>query len=148
MAGIITSRSSYDDDASPLSDINVTPLVDVTLVLLIVFMITVPAIVGSAPVKVDLPESRSIAAASEQMPMMFTLKRGPSMQLGLYLNERRVDEAEIRRMFAVSPPSELQRVSLAADKGIAYGEVVNVVDLLHSLGLEKLSLDTRHVEPR
>jgi biopolymer transport protein ExbD len=129
-----------------LSSINVTPLVDVTLVLLIVFMITVPAIIGSAPVKVDLPESRAIAAASEQMPMMFSLKRGATGELELYLNERRIDEAEIRAMFTVSAPSDEQRVSLAADKSIPYGEVVKVVDLLQSLGLKKLSLETRHVE--
>ena len=58
MAATLSSESGYTDDGGPLSAINVTPLVDVTLVLLIVFMITVPAIVGSAPVKVDLPESR------------------------------------------------------------------------------------------
>jgi biopolymer transport protein ExbD len=149
MAGNFSSGSGYSDDGSPLSAINVTPLVDVTLVLLIVFMITVPAIIGSAPVKVDLPESRAIAAASEQMPMMFSLKRGTSGKLELYLNERLVDEAEIRHMFIVSsPPSDEQRVSLAADKGIPYGEVVKVVDLLQSLGLKKLSLETRHVEPQ
>ena len=59
------TSSSYADDEA-LSDINVTPLVDVTLVLLIVFMITVPAIVGSARVKVNLPETSSVQAESEQ----------------------------------------------------------------------------------
>ena len=48
-----------------MSDINVTPLVDVTLVLLIVFMITVPAIVGTAPIKVELPETSHIPAEVE-----------------------------------------------------------------------------------
>jgi biopolymer transport protein ExbD len=45
------------------------------------------------------------------------------------------------------PPDD-QQVSLSADKGIAYGEVMKVVDLLESVGLKKLALDTRHVEPR
>ena len=75
MAGSISSSSTYEDEAAPLSDINVTPLVDVTLVLLIVFMITVPAIVGTAPVKVDLPESTDIPAVVEETPLVFTLKR-------------------------------------------------------------------------
>ena len=61
MAGSISSGYSDEDDGA-LSAINVTPLVDVTLVLLIVFMITVPAIVGSARVKVDVPETTSVPA--------------------------------------------------------------------------------------
>jgi biopolymer transport protein TolR len=149
MAGSISSGSLYDDDAEPMSDINVTPLVDVVLVLLIVFMITVPAIVGSSPVKVDLPESTAIAPATDQSPLVFSLKRGASGGLELYLNEERIDEAGIRRMFReLGPPKDDQRVSLSADKGLEYGEVIRVVDLLESLGLKKLSLDTRHVEPR
>jgi biopolymer transport protein ExbD len=149
MAGSIPTSSAYEDEAAPLSDINVTPLVDVTLVLLIVFMITVPAIVGSSPVKVDLPESTAIAPATEQAPLVFSLKRGASGELQLYLNERRIDEAGVRKLFReLGPPNDNQRVSLSADKGIPYGEVIKIVDLLESLGLEKLSLDTRHVEPR
>jgi biopolymer transport protein ExbD len=145
MAGSISSN--YSDDGAPMSSINVTPLVDVVLVLLIVFMITVPAIVASAPVKVDLPDSKSIAsAAAEQMPMIFSLKRGADDALELYLNERLVDEAEIKSMFADAPPSDDQQISLAADQGIPYGEVVRIMDLLQSVGLKKLSLETRHVE--
>jgi len=68
MAGSVSSGFSDDDDGS-MSDINVTPLVDVTLVLLIVFMITVPAIVGSAPIKVDLPETSAVASVVEEMTL-------------------------------------------------------------------------------
>ena len=46
----------------------------------------------------------------------------------------------------MGPPGSDQRVSLAADRGIAYGEVVKVMDMLQSLGLNKISLDTRHIE--
>src|SRR5262249_40953866 len=140
------SISGYDDDDGPLSGINVTPLVDVTLVLLIVFMITVPAIVGSARVKVDLPETTAVKAESEQIPLIFSLKRGSDGKPALYLNENPTNEAAVRALFAKTKPAEDQPVSLSADKGIAYGEVMNVVNLLESLGLKKLSLDTRHVE--
>jgi biopolymer transport protein ExbD len=142
------SMSSFDDDEGPLSSINVTPLVDVTLVLLIVFMITVPAIVGSARVKVDLPETTAIKAESEQIPLNFSLKRGDDGKAVLYLNENATDEAHVRDLFAKTKPTEDQPVSLSADKGLGYGEVMNVVNLLESLGLKKLSLDTRHVEKR
>jgi biopolymer transport protein TolR len=138
----------YTDDDGALSDINVTPLVDVTLVLLIVFMITVPAIVGSARVKVNIPETTSVAAETENLPLVFSLKRNDTGQSVLYLNEKQVTEADVRAMFKGTKPSDDQPVSLAADRGIEYGEVMKVVDLLESLGLRKLALDTRHVETR
>ena len=74
MAG---SASAFgDDEGGVLSDINVVPLVDVVLVIFIVFMITVPAMVGSAPIKVDLPETMDAAMAepSEDLPLHLSLK--------------------------------------------------------------------------
>jgi biopolymer transport protein ExbD len=137
-----------DEDDGALSGINVTPLVDVILVLLIVFMITVPVIVGSARVKVDVPETTSVEAETEQLPLVFALKRNEEGKSTLYLNENPIDEAGVRKMFGGSKLKKDQAVSLSADRGIAYGEVMRVIDLLESLGLRKLSLDTRHVEPR
>jgi biopolymer transport protein ExbD len=148
MAGKLSSSYADEDDGS-MSDINVTPLVDVVLVLLIVFMITVPAIVGSARVKVELPETSSVAAESEQLPLVFALKRVDTGGTQLFLNENPIDEAGVRKIFASwGKPNEDQPVSLSADKGIVYGEVMKVVDLLESVGLKKLALDTRHVESR
>jgi biopolymer transport protein ExbD len=145
MAGRVTSGFSDDDD-SLMSDINVTPMVDVILVLLIVFMITVPAIVGTAPVKIDLPETKSVPAPSEQLDLAFALKRSPTGELELYLNDQKTNEEGIRKLFQEHPPTPDQRVSLSADKDIAYDRVMKIMDLLNSLGLKKLSLPTRHVE--
>ena len=145
MAGGISSGYSDDADGS-LSDINVTPLVDVTLVLLIVFMITVPAIVGSARVKIDVPETTSVPAQSEQIALIFSLKKGEGGKTLLYLNENEIDEAGVRKMFANTKPADDQEVSFAADKGLDYGTVVKAIDLLKSVGFKKLSLDTKHVE--
>jgi len=142
------SSSYRDDDDGALSDINVTPLVDVVLVLLIVFMITVPAIVGSARIKVDLPETTAVPADSEILPFVFALRPGDNGEPVLYLNENPIDEAGVRALLNKFNPSDEQPVSLSADKGIPYGRVMQVVDLLESLGLKKLSLDTRHVEAR
>jgi biopolymer transport protein ExbD len=142
--------SHYDDEFDgSLSDINVTPLVDVVLVLLIVFMITVPAIVGAARVKVDLPETSAVAADVEVLPFNFFLRQGASGEPVLYLNDQVIDEAGVRTLFqdqAIAAAD--QSVSLSADKGLPYGRVMDVVDLLESCGLERLSLDTRHVESR
>jgi biopolymer transport protein ExbD len=147
MAAHVSPGYSDDSDGA-MSDINVTPLVDVILVLLIVFMITVPVIVGSARVKVDVPETTSVEAETEQLPIVFALKRNEAGQNTLYLNENPIDEAGVRKMFQGNKLNKDQAVSLSADKGIAYGEVMRIIDLLESLGLRKLSLDTRHVEPR
>ena len=147
MAGNISSGYPDEEDGA-MSAINVTPLVDVTLVLLIVFMITVPVIVGSARVKIDVPETTSVEPEPEQLPLVFALKRNEEGKNTLYLNENPIDEAGVRKMFGGSKLNKDQAVSLSADRTIPYGEVMKVVDMLESLGLKKLSLDTRHVEPR
>jgi biopolymer transport protein TolR len=142
------SSSYADEPDGTISDINVTPLVDVILVLLIVFMITVPAIVSSARVKVNLPETTAVAADSDVVPFIFSLKPGDRGESVLYLNDHPIDEAGVRKLFASRKPSGEQPVSLSADKSIPYGTVMSVVDLLESLGLKRLSLDTRHVQSR
>lgn len=146
MAG---SQSAFsDDDVAAISDINVVPLVDVVLVLLIVFMITVPAIVGSAPIKIDLPETVAAAmGTAEDLPLRLFLKREQSGQVVLYLNSTPTDQAKLRSLLegGYTQSKEKPPTFLAADKGIPYGEVVKVIDMLGSLGLHKISLDTKHV---
>ncbi len=146
MAGSMTSGYGDDEDGA-ISAINVTPLVDVTLVLLIVFMITVPVIVGSARVKIDVPETTSVEPEAEQLPIIFALKREGDKNV-LYLNDSPIDEAGVMKMFSDKKLSKEQAVSLSADRAIPYGEVIRYVDILEKAGLKKLSLDTRHVEAR
>jgi biopolymer transport protein ExbD len=148
MAANLSAGYSDEDDGA-LSGINVTPLVDVTLVLLIVFMITVPAVVGSARVKVNVPETSSVVAdPQETLPLTFSLVKNDQGQPVLYLNERQIDEAGVRKMFENTKPNPDQSVSLSADRTIDYGQVMKFIDLLESVGLKKLALDTRHVEKR
>ena len=144
MAG---ASALVDDENSPLSDINVVPLVDVVLVLLIVFMVTVPAIVGSAPIKVDLPETVNASMGQvEDLPLHLYLRKEPSGEVVLYLNDTPTDAAKLRSTLeGYATPAEKPATFLAADKGIPYGEVVKVIDMLGSLGLHKISLDTKHV---
>lgn len=141
------STSSFGDDDGAMSDINVTPLVDVVLVLLIVFMITVPAIVGSAPIKVNLPESGAVAMATELAPMTVAVQRAESGRLAIFVNERPTNkEGLVAMLKSIGLPPEDQPVTLAADQSLAYGEVIGVMDMLHSIGLRKIAVDTRHVE--
>ena len=146
MAGSASGFS--DDDDAVMSDINVTPLVDVVLVLLIVFMMTVPAIVGSAPIKVNLPDTGAVAPAAELPPMTVSVKRVDD-KLAIFINERPTDEAGMRALVKeIGLPPEDQPVTLQADKDLAYGDVITVMDMLHEIGLRKIAVDTRHVQGR
>ena len=123
--------------------------VDVTLVLLIVFMITVPVIVGSARVKVDVPETTSVEAEPRnRLPLMFSLKRNDAGKAVLYLNDNPTDEAARAQNVRRKPSQGRPAGFVFGRQSDRYGEVMNVVDMLESLGLKKLMLDTRHVEQR
>ena len=94
----------------------------------------------------EMTETSSVVAVPEKMPLVFTL-REENGEPALYLNDKRTDEDAVRDLLQnLSVPVDEQASSLSADKGIAYGEVVRIVDLLKSLGVTKLSLDTRHVD--
>lgn len=143
-----SAKSGYSEDEGELvTDINVTPLVDVTLVLLIVFMITMPALVASSPIKVNLPESTSAAMeAVEQLPLNIFVKRGETGEIELFVNETRTTEESLTALVkSIRIPGVDQPVHLSADKSIAYGEVIKVMDMLKSIGLNKISLATKHV---
>src|SRR5262245_25836982 len=120
-----------DDGGGAITDINVTPLVDVVLVLLIVFMITVPAIVGSTPVRVDLPQTAAaFDSSAEQLPLNIFLKRADGGKVELYWNDTQVkSDDEFRNRLAEMHPSKDQEVSISADKDIAYDNVVHVMDM-------------------
>jgi biopolymer transport protein ExbD len=137
MAG---SVKSGDDDV--VSDINIVPLVDVILVLLIVFMITMPTIVGSAPIKVDVPETESAQINADPIDLRFALKKTET-GVQLYLEDKTINQDGLKA--AVNGIDvEKTEVSLSADRTIPYGEIVKVMDMLGAVGLHKIALDTKH----
>ena len=148
MAGKLSSGYSDDDDGA-MSDINVTPLVDVVLVLLIVFMITVPAVVGAARIKIDLPETHYADRMAEPapLPLNLFLRRGEDGTMKLYLHENLITIPELEALVKSQSALTSQTVSFSCDKGVSYAEAVRVIDELGKIGLHKLSLNTRHVEP-
>ena len=135
-----------EDDGRVMSDINVTPMVDVVLVLLIVFMITVPAIIGSTPIHVDLPRTEAaFDPSSEQLPLNISLKREDN-EIALYWNGDKVrNDEEFRSRLRQSRPAKDQEVSISADKDIVYDRVVHVMDMLAEVGVHKISLPTTHM---
>lgn len=146
MAGSFTSSYSDEDDSATLSDINVTPLVDVTLVLLIVFMITVPVMVSSARIKVNVPETSEVAQVPDPVTLVISLRREASGELSVYLNDQKTTHDELRsRLEAYNQIAEdLPPVILAADKDLPYAEVIKVIDLIYAAGIRRISLDTKH----
>jgi biopolymer transport protein ExbD len=137
--------ASYQDDEGgqgAITDINVTPLVDVTLVLLIIFMVTAPMIVNNPSIKVELPKA---ATGDETLKstLALTLSRDASGAVAIYANGEKTDEEHVKQMIPdmLGKNKDLQAI-IAADRGISYGDVVHIVDLVKSLGVHKFALNT------
>ena len=127
--------ASHDEDG-PITSINVTPLVDIILVVLIIFMATAPLIQRRA-LKVDVPKaSQHERAATEAVAITFNGKR----ELTLSGEAMSLEELSSRLTRAVASKPQMH-VTLAADKTIPYGEVVTVVDAVRGAGVRKIGLE-------
>ena len=139
----MAATSAYEDEDSGgmISDINVTPLVDITLVLLIVFMITVPSIVNKPSIKVELPKAAS-GDDTLKSTLALTLQKEAAGGYTLFVNGEKSDETQLRAQIPelLAKNKSLQAI-IAADKGIAYGDVVHIVDLVKTLGVAKFALN-------
>ena len=140
MAGGATYTDEGGDNI--IADINVTPLVDIVLVLLIVFMITVPKLVSTPSIKVNLPKAATADTDTPKSTLSITLQRTDS-GFDLYVNGDKTDESKLRAMVPtlVARNKDVQAV-ISADKGIAYGDVVHIVDLVKQLKVTKFALNT------
>ncbi len=137
---------SSEESGDIVSEINVTPLVDVVLVLLIVFLITVPSLVYRG-IEVDLPNA-SAADTQNDLRLIVTMKNEPAGGYGIYANGVPTDMEKIQPlvndMVARDPKVT---ATVAADKGIPYGEVVTVINRLADLGVRDFSLSTERSSP-
>jgi biopolymer transport protein ExbD len=137
MAG---SAKSGDDDV--ISDINVTPLVDVMLCLLVIFMVTTSYVVADS-LKVDLPEASTGDSTEPSTVMLTYTVDEKSGERTLYLNgeksEREGVRAHIKRELA-DGKKDLQAV-IAADKSASHGEVISLIDLVKQEGITKFALN-------
>ncbi|SEH19082.1 Cell division and transport-associated protein TolR [Sphingopyxis sp. YR583] len=141
-SGGIGGRRGRGNRRAPMAEINVTPLVDVMLVLLIIFMITAPLLASAVPI--DLPESRAKPVETEdQEPVQLSINGDDT----LYIGEEVVPEAELpARLDAIARANEGQdkprQIMLRADKGLDYGRVMRVMGELNRAGLTRISLVT------
>jgi biopolymer transport protein TolR len=126
------------DPFDHLADINVTPLVDVMLVLLIIFMVTAPML--HQGISVALPKTATTNIQSQlEDPIVLSISRE-----GLYyINETPVARGLLRdRLRAILRGRKEKAVLLKADRGLSYGTVIETLDLLNRMGIESLGLVT------
>ncbi len=125
----------------PLADINVTPLVDVMLVLLVIFMVTAPMLSQGLPV--NLPEAPAQSLVS-QKPLVVSINRDQAV----YLDDRRVALEDLGPALAQASPEPPREVLLKSDREVPYGLVVQVMGALKQAGVEKLGLVTIPTPPQ
>lgn len=120
-----------------ISEINVTPLVDVMLVLLIIFMITSPMLV--AGINVDLPETSSSPIPGQDEPITITIDRKGAV----YILETQIDRASLSdKLRAITEEKLETRIFVRGDKNVSYGDIVDVVSEINAAGFKKVALIT------
>ena len=123
----------------PVSNINVTPMVDVMLVLLIVFMVTAPLLTVGIPV--DLPKVKASALTDQKDPLEITVKLGGE----IYLGESEVEvENLIPRLNAITELNKEARIYVRGDRVVAYGRIMEIMSLVNSAGYTKVALVTQN----
>ncbi|MCP4601022.1 MAG: biopolymer transporter ExbD [Proteobacteria bacterium] len=130
------------DDDSIISDINVTPFVDVALVLLIIFMVTATYIVAQS-IPVDLPE----AGTGEDVVTTFAITITKDGQL--YLDGEKTDESSLKRnIHKARTKNDDVRVVIAADRAVQHGKFVRIIDLVRKEGVAKFAINIEPEEKR
>ena len=133
--------TSGDRNSSFLSDINVTPFVDVMLVLLIIFMVTAPMMMQG--VDVTLPEATAEPLAAEKEPLLVSIDK----QNRVFINDIEVTIEDLNeKLTKIFKGRSDRELYLKADKDIAYGTVVRVMSEVKLAGVEKLGMVTLPVE--
>jgi biopolymer transport protein TolR len=121
----------------PMAEINVTPFVDVMLVLLIVFMVTAPLLTAGVPI--DLPQTRARLLGQDREPLAVSIDNAG--KVFLQNTEIPVDEL-VPKLMAISENGYNQRIFVRGDRTVDYGRVMEVMGLLNSAGFTRIGLVT------
>ena len=120
-----------------LSDINVTPLVDVMLVLLIIFMVTAPMMMHG--VKVNLPKTESKSIKTKEDPLLLTITKQKLVFIEDYKVELKALKKKLKKIFANRAEKE---ILLQGDKDVPYGFVIKVMSQVKEAGITKVGMIT------
>jgi len=121
-------------DAAPLSDMNVTPLVDVMLVLLIVFMVAAPLMATGIPV--DLPKTQTKPLVDQKPPIVVSL----DAEGRLFVDKTEITQERIVAVLAETAEAKDRRIHVRADQTLSYGRIIEVMGLINSGGYTKVAL--------
>jgi biopolymer transport protein TolR len=120
-----------------MSEMNVTPLVDVMLVLLIVFMVTAPLLTVGVPI--ELPETRANPIQGDSEPLTVTVAPGGM----IYLQETEIDlDTLAPKLIAIANEGYDQRIFVRGDRSVDYGNVMRVMGVLNRAGFRRIALVT------
>ena len=122
----------------PMSEINVTPFVDIMLVLLIIFMVAAPLL--SVGIEVDLPNTKAKPLETEkEKPLTLTL----DVNSNLFINEVKIEKGELRtKLLAIKKERESDEIYLRASKNIEYQKIATLLALVSNIGYSQISLVT------
>ena len=136
-ASIGARKGGHSRRFRPMAEINVTPMVDVMLVLLVIFMVTAPLM--TAGVQVDLPKSTATPLKGEDQPLSVTIDAHGKV----YIQETEVELDQLApRLQAITAQKPDTRIFVRGDKGIDYGRVMEVMGVLGAAGFPKVALVT------
>ncbi len=134
-------RSRGRHRTGPMSEINVTPMVDVMLVLLIIFMVTAPLL--TVGVQVDLPRTKATIIRGEDEPLAITVNRDGQ----LFLQETKIElEGLLPRLSAITGNNPDVRIFVRGDAAVDYGRVMEVMGTINAAGYKKVALVTRQLK--
>ena len=124
-----------------MSEINVTPMVDVMLVLLIIFMVTSPMLV--AGVEVDLPETKSSPISGQDTPLVISIKK----EGDIFITETKTPFSELAtKLKNITKEKKDTRIFVKGDKNVPYGKILETMAEIHNAGFTKVALrsDIKH----
>ena len=137
-----SSNGSGGDDYRPMSEINITPMVDVMLVLLVIFMVAAPLMVAGVPV--DLPKTTASKLAQPKKPMVVTLDGDGN----LFIRDEQVTRATlVPRLMQLKAAEGDTVVYVRADRKNAYGDVMELLGRVGEVGYQRLSLLANQLKP-
>ena len=130
-----SSSQNSEDRYQPLAEINVTPMVDVMLVLLVIFMVTAPLLMVGVPL--DLPKTRATAITEHKDPLILSLNRGGEVFIG----DDKVAAGDLEsRLAALAAEDPRRIVFVRGDKTISYTQLMEMLSQVNRAGFGKVSL--------
>ena len=137
------SGDSGEDRYQPLAEINVTPMVDVMLVLLVIFMVTAPLLTVGVPL--DLPKTSAAQITQPKQPIILSLDR----EGGTFIGDERIDPADLNdRLVKLAAEDSARIVYVRGDKAISYARLMDALGLVSTAGFTKVSLLAEGTRPK